>query len=98
MEWICKTCGEIFDECDAREVVDGLLGENYNVCPSCGSEEIEPAAVCALCGDDVARSELEEDLCPRCARELMINLQNFWEALSEPERNFAAYTSDRWMS
>lgn len=75
MMYICRDCGEIFDQPEERE--------NYNTyefwgsveterylsahCPECGSEDFEEACECSECGCGFDRIG-EETICPDCAK------------------------------
>lgn len=76
----CLDCGDFFEEPDTRDIVNpseywGRPVNEYlqaEVCPHCGSEDIEEAKECIICG-----SPSEDDFCKDCH----IDLENQLEEL-----------------
>lgn len=91
---ICLGCGGAFEEPEVRasaEVLD-VAGEpvrlKYYACPFCGSDEIEEASRCALCGEQQPEPELRGGLCPVCIEELRRKVKNFTASLEPAETEF----------
>lgn len=63
--WICKECGEIFEEpCEGWvKAEDDYKNDS---CPWCDSEDIEEAEECEECGEYVASSEIWQGICDKC--------------------------------
>lgn len=68
MRYQCEDCGEIFCAEDVRVIKDGGgdKGEDWNVCPHCGSDCLEKVAQCDDCGKYVDPAELVGGKCPDC--------------------------------
>ena len=55
--YICKSCGEHFDDPDVKKEYTGVSSEGYHEyfevghCPYCGSDDIEEAEKCRICGE-----------------------------------------------
>ena len=83
MKYVCSECGEIFDEDEAKTIYERDTGEggygsviwSYDVCPFCGSEDLEEARECPICGEwhDPDSGELCED-CKKDIKALWLNL------------------------
>ena len=64
MELICLDCGNIFYDCEAVHAVDitstpvGTIRTERSVCPACGSDDLEEAAHCRICGGTFREDEL----------------------------------------
>ena len=93
--YLCEICGGAFD-CPVEEnssFVDGRGGrrrEKSLHCPICGEPYYKRALPCPLCGG--WRKE-EALLCEHCERQLELQVQEFLEGLTEPERE----TLDLWL-
>lgn len=91
---ICLGCGGAFEEPEVRasaEVLD-IAGEpvrlKYYACPFCGSDEIEDASCCALCGVFASQEDLAGGLCGACIEELRRKVKNFTASLEPAETEF----------
>lgn len=62
----CMHCGHEFEEID-RKHYDNSTGVWEEYCPNCGSEDIEEAAQCEICGDWHAADYLHCGVCEKCA-------------------------------
>ena len=64
MELICFNCGNIFYDCEATFAIDvvstpvGTLRHERMTCPCCGSDELESAAHCKICGASAHQDSL----------------------------------------
>lgn len=73
--YLCVNCGEMFD-CpeSARDFDSEYFGRSVthytDVCPQCGSDDIEEMDRCEICGEYIKQGE---DLCEWC-RELVKDL------------------------
>lgn len=67
--YICKDCGEVFDEIYVKEdfeILDcGTRKETYEMCPHCGSDDFVEAKQCKICGEFFADDELDY-VCDDC--------------------------------
>lgn len=78
MKYYCTGCQTIFDEDEAGRVYDdpaaglGLMPGyiTYLVCPNCGSDEYEDAAECKVCEEWFGDTDIEDDMCPGCRKEI----------------------------
>lgn len=91
-KYICKECGETFDYPDSvterRPCGDGFALEEFGICPSCGSGDWETAYACACCGALMPDSQALYHLCAGCEETADTALVNFYDGLSEQERNY----------
>lgn len=91
----CNDCESIFDE---EELVSGKehIMEHYYMdtytCPHCGSDNIEDAERCPLCGEYHAphRPGDEADVCPECRKKIDKGIAGIIEQLPG-ERNEIIY-------
>lgn len=68
MIFICNHCERVFDDEDMG-VYEEPHGEETGVCPYCGSEDIEEALRCELCGEAHLPDELHDGWCDDCIAE-----------------------------
>lgn len=85
-ETICTACGNIFYDCEARHTIEvisthvGLIRNSKMVCPACGSDDLEPARYCEICGGAFLDGDLVGGyVCLDCLKEAMTkdNLDEF---------------------
>ena len=73
--YICKKCGEIFDEPDVMRFVEhhGEYDEPWAVdyCPECGSDEFEEAECCSNCGEYFAEEDVYGGMCENCVKDAL---------------------------
>lgn len=77
--YYCQNCGTEFERPDRRrEAVGEYMGrtayQDFDACPSCGSEEIDEMKKCEICGEHVPKHKMAScvtrDVCEDCCREL----------------------------
>lgn len=74
-KYVCAECGEIFDEDEAKTIYERDTGEggygnviwSYDLCPFCGSEDLEEARECPICGEYHGG---ESDVCDTCLEDI----------------------------
>jgi hypothetical protein len=69
--YICNNCHSVFDE--PCKDYDRSTGTNDTTCPECGSDDIEDAAICPVCGNWRADNNIAfetEHCCADCAKRL----------------------------
>ena len=72
MKYYCYDCGKIMDEDELlTKTVEYSHGELVDeaICPYCGSDEVDEAKVCELCGEAMPTDKLGE-CCEDCEIEL----------------------------
>lgn len=94
--WICKDCGERFNNPATRAEYRGEGAyEYYGCCPSCESENYEETAICAECGKEVGESELTEGLCADCEKAVQDKVTSLFRSLTPAQRNYL--TDSEWL-
>ena len=77
--YYCQNCGAEFERPDrCREDIGEYMGrtayEDFYVCPSCGSDDVDEMMKCELCGEYVPAHKMaagvRRDVCEECCREL----------------------------
>jgi len=78
--YICHKCGAVFDEPNIRterEMHNEFLPEivwedlHFPICPECGGNDFDEAALCEYCGDVVRKTELIGGcVCEKCLEEI----------------------------
>lgn len=57
--YICNDCGRVSEELEVRREIHTELFsepyEEYDVCPCCGSEDVEECYYCHECGEPISR-------------------------------------------
>ena len=102
MELICLDCGNIFYDCEAVHAVDitstpvGTIRTERSVCPACGSDDLEEAAHCRICGGTFREDELISGICKDCLR-AQATEDNLREYLNDPYalESFAEFINDK---
>lgn len=71
----CDTCGAHFNEPKRVKNGGGDIGEDWNVCPECWSDDFDELRRCASCGSDMADGEMcvHVDVCVDCMRTIAGN-------------------------
>lgn len=77
----CAHCGAQFDSDEAAcrmgyHLAEGWgrqIYEDCTVCPCCGSDDVEKAVCCEVCGKNHPESECEDGLCDECAEKAADN-------------------------
>lgn len=62
----CYYCGEFFEEPATKydthaELDEGPVWEAYGACPCCGSDQIDTAQTCDICGEYIASGNVCEN-------------------------------------
>lgn len=86
----CNCCGNIFEEGEEgtrREYIGSFWGapayKEYDVCPSCRSDDFDEAENCEICGEVVASDDCYDGVCPNC---IVKNFMN-WELCKRACKN-----------
>ena len=72
MKWKCENCGEILSQQDVnKDYTDGgYRGEPHYTCPHCGSDELNEAYQCEICGEwfgcDEINGSVGQMVCDEC--------------------------------
>ena len=85
MKYYCYDCGSLIDEDELLTKTEEYnRGEfvDYAVCPYCGSEEVDEAKTCELCGEAFSPDKLG-DYCEDCEIELNAYFRLSVEALAK---------------
>lgn len=76
MKYVCKECGEVFEEWEADgcyEDIESFEGITHYAltcrCPYCGSDEIVEGDTCELCDSGVEIDDMYDGICINCLRE-----------------------------
>ena len=88
MKYYCEDCGKTFDEDEmvvenSYNLVpfhDELVKEPFNVCkcPYCGSEDIDEALQCAICGEWFKPEDIYDDFyCKDCIEKMREKAKKF---------------------
>lgn len=74
--WYCQRCKEVISQDDLRFVreaerhywLDDSPVESYAyaLCPYCGSDQIDEADYCEVCGEPFVPEDLEGGICKEC--------------------------------
>lgn len=85
MSWVyCENCGQFVLEGDLEKSYEhhselngmgGITYETFYVCPHCGSDEIEDAYECEMCGEPT----LSLDYCEECTTEVIKSFNEWLE-------------------
>lgn len=74
MKCYCRCCQTLLDDSELKTIYDWVPYGDTNVpmasgqeCPECGSDEIEDAYKCEICGEWFGESELYGSVCKTCA-------------------------------
>ena len=84
MKYYCYDCGSLIDEDELHtRTVEYSHGELVDeaICPYCGSDEVDEAETCALCGE--AMPEKLGECCEDCEIELAAYFRNTVEAIAK---------------
>lgn len=65
MKQLCEDCGYTFDWPELRREE---WGEEFAVCPQCGSEYFDDAELCKLCNRYKIKRHMEFGLCEECQK------------------------------
>lgn len=94
MKCYCCDCKSVFDENELKPVFEWVPYGDTSVewqsgveCPECGSEEIEDAATCEICGEDFGESEMCGNVCKVCAitgitADLFFEFAEIWDEVA----------------
>lgn len=73
--YVCADCKQAFDMPLIQKDGGGDVGEDWFVCPHCGSDEIDEAKDCALCGQTVRTLDMcvhgNGDICVFCMEKIV---------------------------
>lgn len=73
--YVCADCKQAFDAPLRQKDGGGDVGEDWFVCPHCGSDDYDEAGVCALCGETVRKLDMcihgTGDICVSCMEALV---------------------------
>lgn len=87
MEYICRSCGCVFDTPaeykEPHTELDGCPCEIFSVCPSCMEPGYEIADECEVCGDIVPQSEITTMGLSGCEVRVCEHCRQFNEELEE---------------
>lgn len=90
MMYICKTCGEVFEEpriiYEPHSYGEGSAYERWAVCPHCDSEMIEEAAYCAVHDEFVPLDDMQTGFCCKSCVAENLTEQTAWEFLKETKQ------------
>ena len=65
VKWMCRQCGKICNQPTRRwDFDDGAAATATDLCPRCGSANVEELATCPTCDGGWRRSG--ESVCPKC--------------------------------
>lgn len=94
--YICKHCGKIFEDDAVVEIRDdpspsgvGLPSGYYTYyeCPHCGSDDIEEATECVICGDWFAYDG--DEICEECYCHIANSLDRVRSDMGLTDEQFA---------
>lgn len=80
---ICATCGEVFN--------DPLAVYDEDVCPSCGSNDIESAERCSKCGEWIPEHQSKFHLCENCEEETLQLFRAFCAGLTDDQKELCIW-------
>ena len=90
----CNECGEEFPAPDIipeyHPCGDGVVKEEFAVCPICGGSDIEEAGRCARCGRAIPASK-DFALCDTCEEQIMDDFLAYLGQLSCKELDFIGW-------
>lgn len=68
----CHNCGEVAENAVMPPTYrNGLpTKDEFPTCPACGSDDIDEAVRCKLCGEYTASVDLSSGVCPKCEVDL----------------------------
>lgn len=85
--FICKNCGETFEQPMVVQDDPSPAGValpsgyyEYEYCPYCESDLIEEADICGVCGDYI---ENGEDFCEYCKRDVMHSYEEIFSGIMD---------------
>lgn len=89
--YLCNVCGTVFEKTVHQygvclEHFGYPCREEFDVCPQCGSDDIDTGAPCIACGAFVRMHERDEGFCPACALRIVKRFTAFVDTLSEEEK------------
>lgn len=85
MKYKCAECGEIFTIPRIRRDDGGDRGEDWQVCPACGSDDYEEVGCCHYCREFKPMAEnhdLRDGVCDDCLKKAELEYQATMETLS----------------
>ena len=94
--YICNRCGKVFEDDEVVVVHDdpspagvGLSSGAYEYyhCPHCGSDDIDEAVECAVCGDYFIDDG--EEICEECFNKIEEGLDSFRALMGVDDEVFA---------
>lgn len=99
--YICKECGEIFDEPvitrddpspDGVSLSAGYY--EYESCPYCDSTNIDYAVQCASCGEYMDDSKGSEILCDSCLEDVTMTIEHIMREHNLSEDDFGQVVNE----
>lgn len=101
--FICNSCGAVFEEAEGKANYEYYGSAPYvesfdDVCPECGSDNIDDGAKCCICGnifnedettriDDVYFDDNEDKfVCAKCFKKLQNEYDNWLNSHEDKER------------
>lgn len=82
--YVCNRCGETFSLEEGHRV--NIDGENWTVCPSCRSDDIEEGARCKICRDIHFTFDLSHGVCKGCMQDAKDAYKSALESLMPWEK------------
>jgi hypothetical protein len=75
--FICTDCGHVFEEpevyAERHPYGDTYAEETFSCCPNCGGGYDE-AVRCSHCDTYIAESDMYDDVCEKCKKEVIHNI------------------------
>lgn len=84
----CEDCDRFFEETKMMLKVEDDIGyqQYIEVCPFCHNDYLQETEICARCGKDVAREDIDDGMCKECLDELRSEALEFIKKYSTQEQ------------